>query len=51
MFQFQDIYHHNSYVGFIKNGYKLEPDVIVHTLTNKPQLYIPENIDLEKTSF
>ena len=36
---------------FLKNGYKLEPDVIVHTLTNKPQLYIPENIDLEKTSF
>ncbi len=36
---------------YLTKGYKLKPDVIIHTLTNKPQLYIPENINLETYTF
>ena len=36
---------------YLREGYKYKPDVIVHTLTSKLKLYIPENIDLENPNF
>lgn len=36
---------------FLKEGYKLKPDIIVQTLTSKPQLYLPEDENLDVTDF
>ena len=36
---------------YLQEGYKFNPDVIIHTLTSKPQLYLPENINFENLDF
>ena len=36
---------------YLQEGFKLNPDVIIHTLTSKLQLYIPDNINLENPQF
>ncbi len=36
---------------FLNEGYKLKPDVIIQTLTSKPQLYLPEDDNLNIVNF
>ena len=36
---------------YLKQGYKYDPDIIVHTLTSKLQLYLPREINMDKLSF
>lgn len=36
---------------YLQEGFKLNPDVIIHTLTSKLQLYIPDDINFENPQF